>query len=337
MVTYPSYDNNKMANKVDSEYYNKKLIQNSSSPLLNRPTMQEMAPGSTFKVISAVTGMEEGVISPSTHIYDHTVFSDIDHPAKCWSTVSHGDLTVSDAIEVSCNYFFYKVGYMLSGKTSSGNINYPRGIKRLKKYADKFGLTDKSGVEIPEIAPHFATTDAVRAAIGQDTHAYTPAQLSRYVTTVANSGNCYNITLVDKIKNVKGKTVLNNKAKLRNKINIKQSSWDAVHKGMKLVVNGSRSSISFMFKNLKTTVAGKTGTAQQSKFHANHAYFISYAPYKKPKISVTCVIPNGYASSNAAQTARDVYKYYFGKKGSKAGKKVSGSVKMPESSTSHID
>ena len=95
--------------------------------------MQEMAPGSTFKVISSITGLEEGVISPSTHIYDHTVFSDIDHPAKCWSTVSHGDLTVSSAIEVACNYFFYKVGYMLSGKTSSGSINYPRGIARLKK------------------------------------------------------------------------------------------------------------------------------------------------------------------------------------------------------------
>lgn len=337
MVTYPSYDNNKMANKVDSEYYNKKLIENSSSPLLNRPTMQEMAPGSTFKVISSITGLEEGVISPSTHIYDHTVFSDIDHPAKCWSTVSHGDLTVSSAIEVSCNYFFYKVGYMLSGKTSSGSINYPRGIARLKKYAKKFGLTDKSGVEIPEISPHFATTDAVRAAIGQDTHAYTPSQLSRYVTTVANSGTCYDLTLVDKIKNVNGKTVLNNKAKVRNEVNIKQSSWDAVHKGMNLVVNGSRSSISFMFKNVKATIAGKTGTAQQSKFHANHAYFISYAPYKKPQISVTCVIPNGYVSSNAAQTARDVYKYYFGKKGSKAKKKVSGSVKMPESSISHID
>lgn len=91
---------------------------------------------------------------------------------------------------------------------------------------------------------------------------------------------------------------------MRNKINIKTSSWDAVHKGMKLVVNGSRSSISFMFKNLKTTVAGKTGTAQQSKFHANHAYFISYAPYKKPKISVTCVIPNGYASSNAGTDSK---------------------------------
>ena len=254
------------------------------------------------------------MISPSTHIYDHTVFSDIDHPAKCWSTVSHGDLTLSDAIEVSCNYFFYKVGYMLSGKTSSGNINYPRGIKRLKKYADKFGLTDKSGVEIPEIAPHFATTDAVRAAIGQDTHAYTPAQLSRYVTTVANSGNCYNITLVDKIKNVKGKTVLNNKAKLRNKINIKQSSWDAVHKGMKLVVNGSRSSISFMFKNLKTTVAGKTGTAQQSKNRANHSLFIGYAPADKPQIAWAIRIANGYASTNSELVAKDILNYYFGLK-----------------------
>ena len=100
------------------------------------------------------------------------------------------------------------------------------------------------------------------------------------MTTVANSGTCYDLTLVDKIKNVNGKTVLNNKAKVRNKVNIKQSSWDAVHKGMNLVVNGSRSSISFMFKNVKATIAGKTGTAQQSKFHANHAYFISYAPYQ---------------------------------------------------------
>lgn len=76
---------------------------------------------------------------------------------------------------------------------------------------------------------------------------------------------------------------------------------------MKLVVNGSRSSISFMFKNLKTTVAGKTGTAQQSKFHANHAYFISYAPYKKSKISVTCVIPNGYASIKCRHRQQEMF------------------------------
>lgn len=339
MVTYPSYDNNKMANKVDSEYFNTFLMQSKSSPLLNRPVQQAMAPGSTFKLLSSVTALEEGIINPYTTIYDNTVFDKIDHPAKCWSSSSHGNLNVSTAIEVSCNYFFYTVGYMLSGKTSSGSINYARGISRLKKYADLFGLTDKSGVEISEISPTFASNDAVRAAIGQDTNAYTPAQVSRYVTSVANNGTTYNLTLVDKIKNIKGKTVINNKAKTRNKVKAADSTWDAVHKGMYLVVNGPQSSIKSMFTGLNVQVAGKTGTAQQTKSHPNHAWFVSYAPYNNPEISVTCNIPNGYTSSNAAQTARDVYKYYFSNKNKKdkARKKVSGAIKMPESSTAHID
>ncbi len=339
MVSYPGYDNNKMANTVDADYYNNYLTQNTSSPLLNRPTQQAIAPGSTFKIVSSVAGLEEGVITPNTTIYDRTVFDLIDHPAKCWSSSSHGNLTVSTAIEASCNYFFYDVGYMLSGKTSKGAINYPRGIARLKKYGEMFGLTDKSGVEASEISPHFATSDAVRAAIGQDTHAYTLSQLSRYVTSVANSGTTYYLTLVDKIKDVDGNIVLDNQAKVRNKVEIKKSSWDAVHKGMYLVVNGPMSSIKSMFTGLNVTVAGKTGTAQQSKSHPNHAYFMSYAPYNNPKISVACVIPNGYASSNSAQTVRDVYKYYFSNKknNKKPRKKVSGSVKMPESGGVHID
>ncbi|MFG6394173.1 MAG: peptidase [Lachnospiraceae bacterium] len=339
MVTYPSYDNNKMANKVDSEYYNTYLMQNKSSPMLNKPVQQAMAPGSTFKLLSSVTGLEEGVISPGTTIYDGVVFDKIDHPAKCWSSSSHGSVNVSSAIGVSCNYFFYTVGYMLSGKTSNGNINYQRGIEKLRKYAELFGLTDKSGVEIPEISPTFASADAVRAAIGQDTNAYTPAQISRYVTSVANSGTTYNLTLIDKIKNVKGKTVLDNKAETRNKVKIADSTWDAVHNGMYLVVNGPRSSIKSMFTGLNVTIAGKTGTAQQTKSHPNHAWFVSYAPYNNPEISVTCNIPNGYTSSNAAQTARDVYKYYFSNKGkkNKERKKVSGSIKMPESGSQRID
>ncbi len=334
MVTYPSYDNNKMANKVDSEYYNTYLMQNTSSPLLNKPVQQAMAPGSTFKLLSSVTALEEGVISPGTTIHDGVVFDKIDHPAKCWSSASHGNVNVSSAIGVSCNYFFYTVGYLLSGKTSNGSINYAHGIEKFKKYAELFGLTEKSGVELPELAPTFASGDAVRAAIGQDTNAYTPAQVSRYVTSVANSGTTYNLTLIDKIKNVKGKTVLDNKAETRNKVKIQDSTWDAVHNGMYLVVNGPRSSIKSMFTGLNVTVAGKTGTAQQTKSHPNHAWFVSYAPYNSPEISVTCNIPNGYTSSNAAQTARDVYKYYFSNKGkkNKERKKVSGAIKMPEGS-----
>ncbi len=323
MVTYPSYDNNRMANQVDSEYFYNYLTENSSSPLLNRPTQQEIAPGSTFKVISSVTALEDGILTPSTQIYDGTVFNKVYGNPRCWSTSSHGNLTVATAIEVSCNYFFYEVGYRLSGLVN-GRVNDNRGLARIKKYAEMFGLTDKSGVEVTESTPHFSTEDAVRSAIGQANHAYAPIQMARYVTTVANSGTCYDLTLVDKIKDVDGKTILNNKAKVRNKVKIAQSTWNAVHKGMYLVVNGDRSSLHGVFNGVKKTVAGKTGTAQQNTLHPNHANFISYAPYENPKISVTCIIPNGYASANAAETASDVYRYYFSKKKVSGGKASSG-------------
>lgn len=333
MVSYPSYDNNKMANQVDSDYFYSYLTQNTSSPLLNRPTQQKLAPGSTYKIVSSVAGLEEGVINPGKTIHDKVVYSKINKPwPHCWSKSGHGSVNVSGAIEVSCNYFFYEVGYKLSGMVN-GSVNNAKGLSKLKKYANMFGLTDTSGVEITESQPKFSEIDSVRSAIGQGSHAYTPIQLSRYVSTVANSGRCYDLTLVDQIKAVDGTIVLDNKAKVRNKVKISDSTWNAVHDGMYRVVNSAGSSIHSMFDNLKVKVAGKTGTAQQSKLHANHAYFISYAPYDNPEISVTCAIPNGFTSHNAAQTARDVYKYYFSKK----HKKVSGKIKMPESDATHTD
>lgn len=332
MVSYPSYDNNKMANQVDSDYFYNYLTQANSSPLLNRSVQQQLAPGSTFKVVSSVAALEEGVVNPGTTIYDHVKFDEINPSPSCWKRSGHGNLRVATAIEASCNYFFYEVGFRLGYGKSNGYVNDTKGLERLKKYADMFGLTDKSGVEITESEPHFSTTDIVRSAIGQATHAYTPIQISRYVTTVANSGTCYDLTLIDKIKNVKGEVILKNKANVRNTVELKQSTWDNIHEGMYRVANVNGSAAS-MFSNMKKKVAGKTGTAQQNEYHANHAWFMSYAPYNNPEISVTCLIPNGYASSNAAQTVRDVYKYYF----SNGKKKVSGKVKMPESSTNTMD
>ncbi len=313
MVTYPSYDNNKMANQVDSEYYYTYLTDNTASPLLNRPTQQEIAPGSTFKVISSVAALEEGVITPGTTIYDKVVFDQAYGSPKCWSSTSHGNLNVSTALENSCNYFFYSVGYMLGGGHGT-SVNNNRGLDRLKKYADMFGLTDTSGVEVAELSPHFATDDIVRAAIGQDNHAYAPIQLSRYISTVANRGTCYDLTLVDKVQDRNGKVILDNKAKVRNKVQIASSTWDAIHHGLYLVVNSPGSSTNSVFQDVKETVAGKTGTAQQNTLHSNHAYFVSYAPYEDPEISIVCVIPNGYTSAHAAETASDVYRYYFGDK-----------------------
>jgi penicillin-binding protein 2 len=229
-------------------------------------------------------------------------------------------MTVSTAIENSCNVFFYEMGYRLGGG-HNGNVNNSKGLERLKKYAQMFGLTDKSGVEITESQPHFSTEDIVRSCIGQGNHAYAPIQLARYVTTLANSGTCYDLTLIDKIKDVDGNTVVNNSAKVRNKVKISQSTWNAVHRGMYLVVNGSAHGS--IFQGLKETVAGKTGTAQQNTLHPNHAYFLSYGPYEDPEVSVSCVIPNGYTSTYAMELARDVYQYYFGEKKISGGKAAS--------------
>lgn len=332
MVSYPSYDNNKMANQVDSEYFYSYLTQNTSSPLLSRPTQQKLAPGSTYKIVSAVAGLEEGVITPSKTIHDKVTYTKINPQPHCWNRSGHGSVSVVGAIEGSCNYFFFEVGDKLSGMVK-GSVNNAKGLSKLKKYTEMFGLTDKSGVEIPEAQPKFSEIDSIRSAIGQGSHAYTPIQLSRYLSTVANNGRCYNLTLIDQIKDVDGKVVMANKAKVRNKVKISDSTWNAVHEGMYRVVNNGGSSLNSMFSGLKVKVAGKTGTAQQSKLHANHAYFISYAPYNQPEISVTCAIPNGFTSHNAAQTTRDVYKYYF----SKNHKKVSGKIKMPESDATHTD
>ena len=166
MVTYPSYDNNKMANQVDSDYFYTYLKDNTASPLLNRPTQQEIAPGSTFKMVTSVASLQEGLITPSSTVYDTVTFTKA--PAygspRCWSSSSHGNLTVSGALEHSCNVFFYEMGYRL-GSGHNGRVNDKGGLARLKKYADMFGLTDKSGVEITESAPHFSTTDILPVSV----------------------------------------------------------------------------------------------------------------------------------------------------------------------------
>ena len=304
-VSYPGYDNNKMANKIDTEYYYK-IYYNQSYPYMNRPTQQRTAPGSTFKIVSSVAALEEGKTTPSETIYDQVYFRKISNPPKCWSNVSHGKLNVAGAIEHSCNYYFYEMGWRLSNDGTNTDL----GLKLLKKYASMFGLNATSGIEVSEAEPKISDTDAVRSAIGQGNNAFTPSQLSRYVTTIANNGTCYDLTVVDKIKDINGKTVLKNKAKVHNELTLKDSTWKAIHEGMYRVVNNS-ASLSAFFKGLDFKVAGKTGTAQESKLKMNHALFISYAPFKKPEISLTVVIPNGDVSSNAAELAGNVYKYYY--------------------------
>lgn len=315
MVSYPSYDNNKMANSVDSDYF-AKISTSSASALLNRATQQKTAPGSTFKMVTASAVLEEGLITPYTTVTDGVVFSKINKPwPKCWSTYSHGTINVSQAIQHSCNYFFYQMGYLL-GNGHGKLVNNEKGLSRLKKYADAYGLTEKSGVELSEAEPSFSDIDVVRSSIGQGSNSYTPVQLSRYVTTIANNGTCYNLTLVDKVVNTKTNKTTENKAKVRNQLDFSSSTFEAVKSGMKKVVNNG--SLISMFRKVPVVVAGKTGTAQINQNEPNHALFVSFAPYTNPTISVSVVIPNGFTSANAAELASNVYKYYFDKKSRKS-------------------
>lgn len=304
LVSYPGYDNNMMANGVDAEYY-AKLRQDNSNPLYNYATQQKTAPGSTFKMVSSTAGLMEGVITTDSVIYCGGIFDKTDNPPRCWIYPrGHGGLNVTGGIRNSCNCFFYEVGYRLGidGESYSPDI----GLEKLAKYADLYGLSEKSGIEIAESEPQVSDMDAVRSAIGQGTNSYTTVGLARYVTTVANSGTCYNLTLIDKTTDSNGNLLEEYSAQVRNIIDMPQSYWNAIHTGMRQVVQDKA-----YYSNLGVAVAGKTGTAQESKSKPNHSLFVCYAPYERPEIAIATRIANGYTSSYAAQITKDALSYYF--------------------------
>lgn len=307
LVSYPSYDNNKMANGVDAAYY-ASLRNDLSYPLLNYATQQKTAPGSTFKIVSSTAALMEGLITTTDTITCTGIFEKISPAPRCWIYPSaHGSINVSEGIRHSCNGFFYEVGYRLGIVGDSYNSDV--ALNKLAKYADLYGLSETSGVEIEEYTPEVSDTDAVRSAIGHGTNNYTTVGLARYVTTIANSGTCYNLTLVDRIEDHDSNLITDNQADIRNQIDMDSAYWDAIHTGMRGVVEAKS-----YFSDLDVNVAGKTGTAQENRNRPNHALFISYAPYEAPEISVTVRVANGYSSDYAAQIAKDVYEYYYGLK-----------------------
>lgn len=308
MAVYPSYDNNRLTNVIDSDYYDK-ITQDKTTPMYNRATMQRTAPGSTYKMLVAAAGLKEGAIDVGSVITDYGTFSKVTPSPACWLRSGHGTLGLAEAIEVSCNGFFFEVGYRLA-TDSNGVYQDAQGIDTLQKYASLFGLDQKSGVEIEEMDPHVSDTDAVRSSIGQGTNNYAPVQLARYVTTIANEGNCYNLTLVNEIKNVDGRTVYASDNVPVNKVELSDTQWGVIKQGMRLMVS-DHTSPSALINQINVNVAGKTGTAEEDTTRPDHALFVSFAPYENPEVSVTCVIPHGYTSGNAEELAGMVYAYMY--------------------------
>lgn len=306
LVTYPGYDTNRLANTIDSDYYNQ-LQNDLSRPMWNYATQQRSAPGSTFKMISTIAGLEEGVINLHERLGCHGPFDKITPPPRCWIVVSggsHGQLDVVGALENSCNTFFYETAYRLG--SVNGVYDSNKGLEKLAQYASLFGLDETSGVEISESEPELSDFDAVRSAIGQGTHNLTTVGLARYVTTVANSGTCYKLSLLDKLTDSNGDTIEDFTPQVVRKIELPSDEWDAVHLGMRRVIESKA-----YYEDMSVHVAGKTGTAQENKNRANHALFVGYAPYENPEIAIATRVAFGYNSAYAAEISRDVFRYYF--------------------------
>ena len=307
LVSYPSYDNNMLSGSVDSDYYNK-LNSDKSLPLYNWATQAQSAPGSTFKVCAALAGLDTGLINSSSHKYCKGVYDEVTPHLYCWQRSGHGDETVTTALRDSCNVFFYDIGYRLAC-SKNGNYDSSYGTSIFQKYADQLGLGSLSGIEIEEKSPNVSDIDSIQSAIGQGNHAYSTVNLARYCTTIANSGTCYNLTLIDKITDNNGNVIKDNSATVANQMTINSTNWGLVQQGMKLVAG--------TYTALNATglsIAAKTGTAQENRFEPDHAQTISYAPYENPDIAMAVSIQNGYTSRNTVDLTAEIYKIYYGLK-----------------------
>lgn len=308
VVTYPSYDNNRMSGSVDAAYFNQ-LNNDLSRPFYNNATQALKAPGSTFKPITAIAALEEHAVTIDEEIECTGRYTEVTNPIRCWIYPgSHGQLTIAEGIQVSCNYFFAELAHRLS-TDENGVYSTDTGLKIIQNYATMFGLDHTSGIEIEENSPSLSDMDPERSAMGQGTHAYTNVQLSRYVTALANRGNVFELSLIDHITKPDGTVVKEYEPRISNQIQVADSTWDTVQKGMRNVI--ALGSVKSIFRDLEIDIAGKTGTAQENA-RGNHAFFISYGPYESPEISVTVNIPYGYSSAEAAAVAKNVYRLYYG-------------------------
>jgi cell division protein FtsI/penicillin-binding protein 2 len=337
-VSYPSYDNNELVNTFNNTYYNA-LLQDGNTPLVNRPLKQKKAPGSTFKMVTALAGLESGAITTNTYIRDLGIFTDAGKPyARCWlysnNGGSHGILDVADALEVSCNYFFYEVAYRM-GNATEGTTE--EGITTLNEYMAVFGLNTLTGLELDEYAPTMASPyykerivktinpdattsqtrwtdgDTIRAAIGQSVNSYTPAQITKYISTLANGGTLYRLHMISHLQNPDGSLYYRVDETVENVKEFQEENLQKVYQGMYLVTAGPRGTLRNSFKDFPVKIAAKSGTAEEDKTRSSHTWLVCFAPYDDPQIAITVMIPFGEGSGTPApEIAKAIITEYLG-------------------------
>ena len=308
LASYPTYDLSTFNEDYDE------LVNDQRLPMFNRATQGIYAPGSTFKMVTAVAALESGIITPSSIIQDRGIYTYYKDPQPmCWiysqTGSTHGRINVSQAITDSCNYFFYEVGRLT-------------GIRTLDSYASQFGLGQSTGIEIGDssgvlASPEWAEShdqewtdgQTITAAIGQSYNLFTPLQLANYVATLVGGGDHYQAHLLKNVKAYDNSRLLYMyDDEPMNTVEIFDSTLSAVTRGMhELTVSGS---VAYAFENCVVSAGAKTGSAQVGTDIAN-GVFVAYAPYENPEIAVAIVIEKGGSGAALANTAVEIINSWF--------------------------
>ena len=333
MASYPDYNPADFVGGISTENW-AKYRDNEAKPLVDKAIQNSYSPGSTFKMITAIAGLESGTINLNTRINDtgvYTKYANVGITMNCWVWTDyhrgHGNINVSQAIEQSCNYFFYETADRM-------------GIDKLVQVAKYFGLGGKTGIELQgETAGVLASReskaklhpnstnwnpgDSLNAAIGQGDNEFSPVQMARYISMLANGGHRVSPTIIKTIRNADGTEVAKEEiekfvnAKLGiqeenvEEININQNYLNAILQGMKSVTSDSAGTAYSIFRNFNISVGGKTGSAEAPGNKVN-AWFVGFAPFENPEIAIVVMVENGSHGNYTAEVVRNIMAEYFG-------------------------
>lgn len=310
LASYPTYNLATFAEDVG--YMNT----DETKPMLNRALSGLYQPGSTFKPGVAVAALDAEIITPYQIIDTKGKYEFYEgYQPRCWLYLMyndvHGPIDVTEAIQESCNYFFYELGRILT-------------IERLTEYMSSFGLGEPTGIELAEktgvlAGPDYRSEngleewspgDTLQAAIGQSDHLFSPLQISMYTSALVNDGTRYSAHILYKVCRFgTGEVLYAPEKTVISTAEVSKEACEVVRNAMKNVIeNGSASEI---FEDYPITIGGKTGTAQVSKTKSDNAIFTAFAPFDNPELVVTCVIEQGNTGSNAGVAVKGLFDYYF--------------------------
>jgi len=327
LASSPSFDQNVFVDGMSHEQWDA-MVSNPLRPLENKAIQGEYPPASTFKIITAIAGLEEGVIDKNTIIHCPGYYRYGNRVYRCWKHGGHGDVSVVKALAESCDVFFYQVGQKL-------------GIDRLSMYAIASGLGSPTGIDLDHEATGLIPTkewkkrrtgvawqggETLSAAIGQGFDLATPLQMLVFTSAVANGGKIYKPLILKSVYSSEGSVILESKKQLAGKLPVSKQTLQIIREGLWNVVNNKKGT-AWIAHIEGIDISGKTGTAQvvgRSKERGlseeelshrlkSHAWFVAYAPSADPKIAVSVMVEHGsHGSSAAAPIAKEIIKTYFG-------------------------